>query len=179
MQKPITLEEYSALPDDDWYIDEVSYGRLVREPRPGSQHGQIVTMVAHLLCMYVDDHPIGRVYTESGFVLNRTPLVLRGPDVAFVRAERVPAENKPGFFDGAPDLAIEVVSPPNRSGELLQKIGEFLEAGTQLAWIVYPTTRTVAEHSAKGEPRMYGPDEVLTAPALLPGFELKVARLFE
>lgn len=174
----ITLEEYENLPNDDLYIDEVSRGLLVREPRPGTQHAEIVTELSYALRRHLDEHPVGRVLTECGFLLSRNPLTIRGPDVAFIRAERVPATKNPSFFDGAPDLAIEVVSPSNRGGELLQKVGEFLVAGTLLAWVVYPKTNTVAEHTRAGEVRIYGANDVLTAPALLSEFELVVSRIF-
>lgn len=151
---------------------------LVREPRPGIQHGEIVATLTYLLLSYIDQHPVGRVVTEAGFLLSRNPLTLRGPDVAFIRAERVPAEKNKSFFDGAPDLAIEVVSPSNRGSELLQKVGEFLSAGSQFVWVVYPRTRTVAEYTQDGEVRIFGPDDVLGAPTLLPGFELPVSRIF-
>lgn len=184
MSKPmisnaITLEEYQSLPNDVFYIDEVSHGTLVREPRPGNQHGEIVAELTFALRLYLEHHPIGRVVTEGGFLLSRSPLTVRGPDVAFIRTQRVPAEKNPSFFEGAPDLAIEVVSPSNRGGELLQKVAEFLEAGTQTAWVVYPKTRSVAEHQTDGGIRIYGVDDVLTAPDLLPGFQLAVARIFE
>jgi Uma2 family endonuclease len=56
-QTQLTLEEYEALPDDDLYFDEVSRGYLVREPRPGSAHGRMVTRVAYRLQQYVEQHP--------------------------------------------------------------------------------------------------------------------------
>jgi Uma2 family endonuclease len=174
----ITLEEYVALPGDDLYVDEVSRGLLVREPRPGNQHGEIVAELTFALRLHLEQHPVGRVVTEAGFLLARSPLTIRGPDVAFIRADRVPAQKNPSFFDGAPDLAIEVVSPSNRGGELLQKIGEFLAAGTLLAWVVYPQTHTVVEHTQDGEIRIYTASDVLTAPALLPGFALAVSDIF-
>jgi Uma2 family endonuclease len=175
----MTLQEYEALPRDDLYIDEVSRGVLVREPRPGQQHGEIVAELTYLLRAYLETHPVGRIITEGGFLLTAAPLTLRGPDVAFIRAERLAAEKNPRFFRGAPDLAIEVVSPSNRGGELLQKIGELLDAGTQIAWVVYPATHTVAEHTAAGDVRVWHADDVLTAPDLLPGFELRVGRIFQ
>lgn len=175
----MTLAEYEALPADDAYIDEVSRGVLVREPRPGQQHGEIVAELTYLLRACLETHPVGRIVTEGGFLLSTAPLTLRGPDIAFLRAERVPAEKNPRFFRGAPDLVIEVVSPSNRGGELLQKIGEFLDAGTQIAWIVYPATQTVAQHTAAGEVRVFHANDVLTVPQLLPEFELSVARIFQ
>lgn len=175
--EPLTLEEYLALPVDDLYVDEVSRGRLVREPRPGHLHGRIVARLTHLLCCYLDEAPVGQVITEGGFLLSRTPVTVRGPDIAFVRNDRM--QETVSFFNGAPDLAVEVVSPSNKPGELLQKVGEFLAAGTSVAWVVYPDTRTVVEHNADGRLRILNAEELLTAPTLLPGLQIPISRIFD
>jgi Uma2 family endonuclease len=173
----LTLEQYEGLPEDERYIDEVSRGRLVREPRPAYLHGRVVVQIAHLLASYIDAHPgAGRIVTESGFVLEDVPLTLRGPDVAFVRAGRTEPEQ--GFFHGAPDIAVEVVTPSNTATELQQKVLEFLEAGTELVWVVYPETRTVVEHRSPAEISLLRAADLLRT-ALLPGFEVAVAALFE
>ncbi|MGQ0815171.1 MAG: Uma2 family endonuclease [Gemmatimonadota bacterium] len=177
-RKQFTLEEYEALPDDDLYFDEVSRGYLVREPRPGSAHGRMVTLISHRLMQYVEQHPgCGRVYTEAGFVLSEKPLTVRGPDVAFVRAERVPPL-APGIFRGAPDLAIEVVSPSNRAGEILRKVSEFLEAGTPAVWVIDPGKETVVVHDQSGMPRVLRPPERLGAEEILPGLSWNIPALF-
>src|SRR5688500_18717744 len=96
---PLTLAEYEALPDDDCYRDEVSRGYLVREPRPGDAHGRLSALISFWLIQYLEQHPgRGAVYTDAGFVLCDNPLTVRGPDVAFVRAERVPHGYSPGLF---------------------------------------------------------------------------------
>lgn len=177
VQPPLSLEEYLALPDDDLYFDDVSRGRLVREPRPGNVHGSVVAEITYLLRAYLEHTSSGRIFTECGFVLNRSPLTIRGPDVAFVRTERL--QSTASLFDGAPDIAIEVVAPSNRAGELLQKVGEFLSADTQIVWVVYPETETVVEHRLDGSLRILSSDDVLIAPDLLPGFELRIGRIFE
>ena len=173
----LSLQEYESLPEDDRYIDEVSRGRLVREPQPAYQHGRIVARAAHLLSLYLDAHPdIGRIVVESGFVLEDVPLTVRGPDVAFVRAGRPEPER--GFFRGAPDLAVEIVSPSNTAAELQEKVLEFLAAGTSLVWVVYPETRTVVVHHSHTEISLLRATDVLTA-SLLPGLELPVSALFD
>jgi Uma2 family endonuclease len=172
----LSLEEYLTLPNDDLYIDEVSQGRLVREPRPGQQHGMIVSELTYLLRSFLEESQLGVVITEGGFILNRSPLTVRGPDVAFVRNERL--QPTVSFFEGAPDIAIEVVSPSNRPGELLQKVGEFLVAETQIVWVVYPDTKTIVEHTVAGDLRILNIDDVLDAPALLPGFAVALKRIF-
>jgi Uma2 family endonuclease len=173
----LTLEEYEALPADDGSIDEVSHGRLVREPQPAYEHGRIAARMAHLLLSYIDAHPgIGQAVGAAGFVLEDTPLTLRGPDVAFVRAGR-PTPGR-GFFRGAPDIAVEIVSPSNSAADLQQKILELIDAGTALVWVVYPASRTVIEHRSRSEISILRADDVLTTP-LLPGFAAPVSTLFD
>jgi Uma2 family endonuclease len=178
-QAQLTLEEYEALPDDDAYFDEVSRGYLVREPRPGSAHGRLVALLSHRLMQYVDQHPrCGRVYTEAGFVLALNPLTVRGPDVAFVRAERAHHGYVPQIFRGAPDLAIEVLSPSNRAGEILNKVSEFLDAGTAVVWVVDPAQKIIVVHDQTVTPRVLRVPERLACEELLPNFELDIAALF-
>lgn len=178
-QTQLTLEEYEALPDDDLYFDEVSRGYLVREPRPGSAHGRMVARLTYRLQQYVEQQPeLGQIYAEAGFVLADKPLTVRGPDVAFVRAERAQYGYVPGIFRGAPDLAIEVVSPSNRAGELLHKVSEFLEAGTPIVWVIDPAREIVVVHDQSGTPRVLRAPERLDAEAVLPGFSLDIAQLF-
>lgn len=175
----LTLPEYEALPQDDRYFEEVSRGRLVREPRPGQQHGRTVAIIVHAIMKYVDEHPgCGVVYTESGFVLDEHPLVLRGPDVAFVRATRVPTERPRSFFHGPPDLAIEVVSPGNTIAALQEKVGEFLDAGALVVWVVDPEARSVVVHEPGRNPRVLHEDEQLEGGTLLPGLRWDIHALF-
>lgn len=128
----ITLEEYEHLPDEPEYIVEVSRGRLVRQPRPGARHGRIATQIGHALYEFVRSHELGSVELESGFVLAHQPLVIRGPDVAFIARSRLPDTVPVGFWPFAPDLAVEVLSPSNTASAIEAKILEYLDAGT--AW---------------------------------------------
>jgi len=175
----LTLEEFEALPEDDRYVEEVSRGYLIREPPPGDAHGRLVTLISHRLMQYVDQHrACGTVYTEAGFVLALSPLTVRQPDVAFVRAARVPRGYSPGIFRGPPDLAVEIVSPSNRAGDLLHKVSEFLEAGTHLVWVIDPARETVVVHDQCGRPRVLRAPERLECRELMPGLSLDIAALF-
>lgn len=72
----MTLEEYAQLPDDDLYLDEVSRGRLVCEPRPGYEHGRVQVRLVGVLAPFVHEHGLGEVIVASGFILERDPLPL-------------------------------------------------------------------------------------------------------
>ncbi len=127
---------------------------------------------------YVDDHPdSGVIYTEGGFLLQQQPPTVRGPDVAFVRAARV-ARGQRGFFVGAPDLAIEVVSSPNRPGALLQKVAEFLDAGASCVWLIDPERRTAIVHEQTGAVCVVHEGASLSVPDMLPGFAIAVDALW-
>lgn len=178
-QRHVTLAQYQALPDDDRFLDEVSRGLLLREPAPGDAHARLVTLLAHRLMQHLEEHPGGgRVYSEGGFILNDEPLTVRRPDVAFVRAERVPRGYEPGIFHGAPDLAIEVVSSGNRAGDLLRKVSELLEAGSSAVWVVDPARENVVIHDQSGTPRVLRAPERVTGADVLPGFALELDALF-
>ena len=170
----LTAEEYAQLPDDDNYRDELSRGRVVREPRPSDTHGATVVELIYHLRKYLDQHPqIGELRTESGFRLFSNPDTVRGPDVAFISARRLP-EGIAGFFQGAPDIAIEVVSPSNTAAELQEKVIEYLAAGTQVVWVIYPESQTALQHLSDGTARIIRKSDPLTS-ALLPGFSLQLA----
>lgn len=174
----LTEREFAELPDEDRYVHELVAGRLVREPRPGFRHGRLSSKLTRILEGFVEANGLGAIVVEAGFRLADDPLTIRGPDVAFVRAPRIPAEPVTGFFPGAPDLAIEIVSPSNRAADIQTKVREYLDAGTRLVWVVYPETRTVAVHESRDAARFLEVDDVLTADDLLPGLEIEVPRLF-
>jgi len=132
------------------------------------------------LTTFVKQHKLGRVYAaETGFVIARNPDTVRAPDVAFVRSERVPPPPPRGFFAGAPDLAVEVLSPDDRAGAVLAQVGDWLAAGTVQVWVVDPRSQTITVYSADPTPRVFTAAEHLPGGDLLPGFDLVVGQVFE
>ena len=100
------------------------------------------------------------------------------PDVAFVRADRVPPGGVKGYFQGAPDLAVEVVSPSDRPDEVAAKVQEWLQAGCSMVWVVQPDSRTVAVHRRGHEvTALKGPD-ALVGGDVLPEFSMPVTTIF-
>lgn len=176
----VTEEALYTLPDDGSRHELVA-GRLVAEPRPAFDHGELQVRMAHLLVSFVAPRRLGRVVTESGFVLARDPDTVRGPDVAFVAAERfrkaLPAPGR--FFDGAPDLAIEIVSPSNRPEEIHGKVADYLAAGARVVWVLDPATRSARIYRTLLAPRTLGVGDSLDGEDVLPGFSLPLADLFE
>lgn len=177
-EPPLTAEDLYGLPDEDQDYELVE-GRLVVSEPPGWTHGSIAVHVSAVLHAFVRAHGLGRVVVDSGYVLARRPDTVRGPDVSFVRTVRLPAPDVAHrFYEGAPDLAVEIVSPDDRAAEVARKVAGYLRAGSGAVWVVYPDTRSVVVHTPDGLARLLGPDDVLTGGDALPGFAVTVGELF-
>lgn len=113
-----------------------------------------------------------------GVITEEDRATVRGPDLAVVRRNRTTDLHRSGFLRGAPDLAVEIVSPSNGAGEIQAKVREYLAAGASLVWVIYPDTRTVAVHESPREARFFGEEETLTGGDLLPDLRLPVVELF-
>lgn len=115
-----------------------------------------------------------------GFRLRRHPDTVRAPDAAFIAQDRLPAGRRHrGYFEGAPDLTVEVVSPEDRPAEVRAKVREWLEAGARLVWVLWPETRTVSVYPAHGDARDLGEADSLDGGDVLPGFSCRVGDLFD
>ena len=158
---------------------ELVRGELIMMSPAGFQHGRIVGTINALLWEFVQEEALGVVTgAETGFHISRDPDTVRAPDVAFVRTERVPADEPLGFFQGAPDLAVEVLSPSDRAGEVLAKVQDWLEAGCRAVWVVDPHTQTVSDYRSRSEVTVLTNTDTLTGGAVLPGFAVPVAEIF-
>jgi Uma2 family endonuclease len=179
VERLLTLEEFERLPDDG-YRTELSAGRLVREPPPGAVHGWVARNVLRPLDRYVEEHALGLVIFDTGFLLAAEPPTVRGPDLAFIARERLPSEGAPqGFWTMTPDLAVEVVSPSNRATEIREKVLEYLRAGTRLVWVVDPDTRSIAVYRSHQDVKLLTETDVLDGADVLPGFRLDVSKIFD
>lgn len=142
----------------------------VREP-PGMRHGRVAMNLAHALADHVRRRGLGQVYAaETGFHLARNPDTVRASDIAFVAAGRLPDPEPAGFAELAPDLAVEVVSPGDRPGETLAKVGDWLEAGTRLVWVIDPERRLARVYRADGTEVHLSEEEALDGEDVLGGF---------
>lgn len=145
----------------------------------GFPHGRVTARLAHLLVARVDQDGLGAVVgAETAFLIERTPDTVRAPDVAFVRADRLADAPRRGFFPGAPDLAVEVLSPEDSAGEVLAKVHVWLTAGATAAWIVDPERKTIAVHRSDQPVRLYREDDDLEAGEPLPGLRIAVREVF-
>lgn len=145
----------------------------------GYEHGVIAGEMYGHLFNFVKQSRLGVVTAaETGFVIGHDPDTVRAPDVGFIRAERVPRVRTRGFFQGPPDLAVEVLSPTDRAGELLAKVQDWLAAGCRAVWVVDPTSQTISVYRGSRETTLLTVADELTDDAILPGFRLPVADVF-
>jgi Uma2 family endonuclease len=123
--------------------------------------------------------PGGGVFAaETGFRLRRNPDTVRAPDAAYVSASRLEQARVAGYPDLAPDLVVEVVSPDDLASEVQAKVDEWLRAGCQIVWVIYPMRRSATIYRQSGEARVLHEDDLLTAEPVLPGFACRLRDLF-
>lgn len=179
----LTAEEFLHLPEPiEGGKMELDRGRVVCIGPVGLEHGEITIDIAFALKVFVDAQRLGRVLAVTGCKLAEDPDIVRAPDVSFVVSERRPkGSGRRGFVEGAPDLAVEVMSPDDREKDLLAKAGEYLDAGAARVWIVRPATRSVTVFRAGGEVATRHESATLTsedAGFTAEGFSLQVASIF-
>ena len=175
----LTEVDLAKLPDDE-FRHELHAGLLVAEPRPFPLHAQIQARFIELLAGFARTHALGPVLGDAGFLLTHEPDTVRGPDVSFVRRNRWDAVADTGrFFPGAPDLAVEVLSPDDTASAVLDKVEDWLTAGTQSVWIVDPARHTVSIHRPSTAAKTFHVGEIVTDEPTLPGFRLPIAEIFE
>ena len=105
------------------------------------------------------------------------PIPFAPPAVSFVIKARL--QNPDEYFEGGPDLAVEIVSPGDDASDLRQKIQPYLDAGTSVVWVVYPRSRQIEVHTPDKTIRTLGVADTLDAPSLLSGFQLALRALVE
>jgi Uma2 family endonuclease len=177
--KLMTADELLLMPDDGFRYELVK-GELKRMSPIGDEHGEVTMRLASPLYQYVTLKNLGKVYAaETGFKLESDPDTVRAPDIAFVGIERIQAAGRiQGYRGGAPDLAVEVLSPGNTKREMAEKIKDYFAAGARSVWLVNPKLKTVIiYHSAKDSITLTDKD-TLEGGEVVPGFKISVAEIF-
>ena len=178
----ITLEEFDRLRDDGLKY-ELNKGELITMTFPILGHNRVVRRIYDILNDFLRIHRLGElIWSDTGFMLSGPgePATLRGPDLAYVPRERsAQLDDRTKRIQGAAELTIEVVSPSDTLSELLEKTAQYLAAGGQVVWIVYPDEREVRVFQASGAMRILHSRDTIDAPELLPGFSASVAAFFE
>lgn len=175
----VTAEELPAIVPRDDYRYELVAGRVVRMSPPGWQHGVIVVRLLELLAGHVRERRLGALVTEVGFKLRSNPDTVRGPDISFVRQDRLPAGKKRDYWSGAPDLAIEVLSPSDTPGDIDAKVNDYLSTGVSVVVVIDPDAETVTRYRPGPESQVMRRGEALDLSDVLPGFRCAVNDILE
>jgi Uma2 family endonuclease len=162
----------------DHLLFELIDGILV-ERAMGTREALLASLVVHYFWLYLDDNDLGIALGADG-MLRLWPGRIRIADAAFICWEKLPADELPANRVAAisPDLAVEVLSEGNTAAEMAQKLKDFFQAGTRLAWIIDPKTRTAEVYTSPTECKHIGPSGTLRGADVLPGFKLPLAKLF-
>ena len=175
-----TDEEFMALPDDGHHY-EIINGELIDMGNSGALHGYVCSTLVILLGGYVRQHNLGAML-DSSTAFKMKNGNKRSPDIAFFAKERLQgmAVLPSGYLEGAPDLAVEVLSPDNTVEEIDDKLTEYFENGSRLVWVINPIQHYVLVYRSAEEPdRLLKGKDSLDGEEVIPGFSLAIADLFQ
>jgi Uma2 family endonuclease len=178
--RAVTADELFWMRDDGVHRYELVRGRLLTMTPGGGLHGLIASRLHVALAVHVDAGKLGVVLSaDTGFTLESDPDTVRAPDVAFITRARIPPDGMPrSFWKGAPDLAVEVMSPSDVRSEVNEKIAEYLSLGASEVWFVEPSLRRLTVYRPGEQPRVLSESDTLDGGELLPGFQYSLGRLF-
>jgi len=174
-----TDEEFMALPKDGHRYELVNE-ELVDMGNSGMEHGDIGSFLGGLLAIYVRQHKLG-VVCDSSTAFKHKNGNKRSPDVSFVARDRLKGLKRPprGFFQGSPDLVVEILSPSNTVEEIHEKIVEYFDNDTRLVWVIHPDEKYVLVYHSPEPDRFLRPHDQLEGEDVVPEFSMPVADLFE
>jgi Uma2 family endonuclease len=176
----LTPDDIFEISDRDHRYELVN-GEIIKMPPPNYLHGFVVAQTARRLSDFVDRSRAGAVVAGGGCILElpQDPDRVREPDVAFVSESRFEGGKLPRkYLRGAPDLAVEVISPSDRVVEVEQRVRDLLEAGARMVWVLSPESRTATVYRAAGSARLLNESDDLDGEDILPGFHLPLAEFF-
>ena len=183
-EKLLTIEEFDLLsPPLSGGKMELVAGKVVTHMTVTGVHGELALDAGSALKAFARRHRLGRVFVETGFVTRRDPDHARGPDVAWVSADRDPgrAARSHGSLQMVPNLAVEVTSPNDRDSDVQDKVDGYLAAGVQRVWVIRPESETVTVFRQNGDAHLYRRTETLSSDDAgfpVDGFALVLDELF-
>lgn len=172
----LTIQEFAASPrDGSWELIDGEPIEVAPSAGPSSRFGGRI--YARIL-VHVEPTGLGWAYpADAGFILFGDRAVVRSPDAAFVRRDRLPDEAR-GFVPIAPDFAAEVLSPSDRRSDALAKVAMYLQAGVQLVWLVDPDSRTVTVFQADEPIQILTDNDTIDFGEVIHGLSFPVAEIF-
>ena len=169
----MTLEEFL---ESDLEGYEYSKGELIPVPPTSLEHGHISADLFWFLNLHVRKNELGRVYmSDTGFQVGEHVLM---PDIAFLTSARIP-DDLSKASPIPPDLAVEVVSPTDVLHRVVEKAFAYIDAGTQLVWVLEPKSKTVTVYRSETDITLLTRNDTLTGEDVIEGFSCQVAELFE
>lgn len=178
--RPVTADKLLAIPNDG-LLRELVDGEVWMTPPPGEEHGVVSAEILISLGSHVRAHGLGRVHAaKTGFRIGTGPDTVLAPDAAFVSRERIErAAVGKGYRDGAPDLAVEVVSPGDTFARVEAKVARWLAAGCRMVVVVNPERRAATVYRSLNEVRLLTENDALEGGDVVPGWTLPLRELFE
>ncbi len=177
--KPTTAEELLARSDREGRA-ELIRGRLIERTPAGEDHGKIAFLIGLHVGRFVHENRLGTLFAaETGFLLERDPDTVRAPDVAFIRKARGKPGPRRGYVEGAPDLAVEGISPDDTASGVVEKVEQWLQHGAGLVWVADPPTGTITAYTPDHHAAIYRPGETLPGEPVLPGVRLALSDVFD
>jgi Uma2 family endonuclease len=170
----VTNREFLQLPEPEGLRMELIGGEVVTMGHGKLRHEVVKSNLIEIIVRWLALNPIGKLFSETMFQLDdRTSLI---PDISVVFPGRI-APGDTGWIQGAPEIAIEVVSSET-ADTLERKVGLYLARGGKSVWVVFPEQRVVRTFDAAGQSNKYEQNQTLEDPAL-PGFSAPVSNIFE
>jgi Uma2 family endonuclease len=174
---PWTWDDFAALPDDD--RRELVDGELVEIEVPTKLHEHIVVALGAYLYFWARTHKAGVLGSGYRVRISEERGVM--PDIQLYRSGNTGTRTKQGLTQGAPDLAIEVVSDSSERYDRVTKLNWYASIGCPEYWIVDPEARTVERFVLK-EGRFvvmqsFADSEVFK-PETFPGLAIPLAELW-
>jgi Uma2 family endonuclease len=177
-KKLLTAEEFFLLPDpEDGSQQELVRGEIITMPPPGGMHGVCCSKVDRRLGAFIDGGPGGTLAcNDTGFITEREPDSVRGPDVSYWSKGRLPVVPV-GYIEIAPDMLVEVQSPSNTWKQIRAKLMEYFARGVRLVWVIAPEDRTLTIYRTADEGRVLHETATVDGEDVLPGFTCRVSDL--
>lgn len=172
----VSIDEFLAMPETE-PPSELIDGEAVQKPMPNDDHGDLAGWLIAELGIYLRKLGRGRVRTEVRHSDRREGWVYL-PDVEVRLAPRTSGRGSSRPSETPPDFAIEVLSPGDRPGRLLERVSFYMRTGVALLWVVDPADELVTVYRPGESPSTFQAPATITAAPVLPGFELELAALF-
>lgn len=179
-EEPVSYEAFLERLDEDQWAEWVE-GRIVTLSPASEAHQELKGFLVTLLRRFVRRRKLGRVLDAPFQVKLGPELPGREPDILFVRAERVHLFRS-RYFDGAPDVVVEIVSPDSRVRDRGEKFYEYEAAGVREYWLVDPDRQQAEFYrlDERGRYRMVVPDsQGIFRSEAVPGFWLCIEWLWQ